>query len=136
MTYFNSFWHIISTMFWVFAFCAYLITLFSIISDLVRDRRLSGWAKAIWVLCLFFVPFLTALAYLLFRGRGMADRGVRQAKEDQQRAEDYIREVAGTSPADEIAKLQSLLESGVISQEEFQQLKSSVLTADRQHSAV
>lgn len=132
MNYFNSFWHIIWTMFWVFAFCAYLVALFSIITDLFRDRGLKGWMKAIWLICLFFLPFVTALAYLIFRGRGMAQRGAKQAEQDQQRAETYIRDVAGNSASasDEIAKAKSLLDNGTISQQEYEQLKARALAAD------
>ncbi len=127
MDYFNSFWHIIWTMFWVFAFVAYLIALFSIITDLFRDKDLSGIAKAVWVIFLFFLPFLTALIYLIARGDGMARRSAKEAKASQERANEYIREVAGTSPADEIAKAKGLLDAGVISSDEYERLKAAAL---------
>ncbi|QDP95912.1 hypothetical protein FOE78_08385 [Microlunatus elymi] len=130
MNYFNSFWHIIWTMFWVFAFCAYLIALFSIITDLFRDRGLKGWMKAIWLVCLFFLPFATALAYLIFRGRGMSQRSVKQAEENRQQAESYIRDVAGSSASDEIAKAKGLLDAGTITQQEYEQLKARALAGE------
>ena len=60
-----DFWGIVETFFWSFAFIAYLFALFAIIGDLFRDHKLNGWFKAIWILFLIFVPFLTALVYLL-----------------------------------------------------------------------
>ena len=136
MDYFNSFWHIIWTMFWIFAFCAYLVALFSIITDLFRDRELKGWMKAIWLVCLFFLPFLTALAYLIFRGRGMTQRGVKQAEQNQQQAETYIRGIAGTSASasDEIAKAKALLDAGTINQQEYEQLKARALADEAKTS--
>jgi hypothetical protein len=127
MPYLNSFWHVMWTMFWLFAFFAYIVALFSIITDLFRDRELSGWWKALWVIFLFFVPFLTALAYLIFRGRGMSERSDQQWRRDEKQTREYIRDVAGSSPADEITKLQALRDAGSITPEEFQQLKDAAL---------
>lgn len=127
MDYFNSFWHVIWAMFWMFAFVAYLIALFSIITDLFRDHELSGWVKAVWVIFLFFLPFLTALVYLIVRGDGMARRSAKEARANQERANDYIRDVAGTSASDEIAKAKSLLDAGTINQAEYDKLKAAAL---------
>ena len=125
-----DFWSTIWWFFTIFVFVAYLIALFSIISDLFRDRELSGVYKAIWLLFLIFVPFLTALVYLIFRGRGMGDRAERQAREAKAAADDYIRTVAG-GPASEIAQAKQLLDSGTISEAEFQSLKQSALDGSR-----
>ena len=59
---------------WAFVFACYLIVLFQIVSDLFRDRDLSGWWKAIWIVFLIIAPFLSALIYVIARGRGMAER--------------------------------------------------------------
>ncbi|MBU4556970.1 MAG: PLDc N-terminal domain-containing protein, partial [Actinobacteria bacterium] len=64
-------WSVIWSFFWVFAFIAYLIALFAVIGDLFRDHRLNGWWKALWIVLLVFVPFLTVLVYLVARGPGM-----------------------------------------------------------------
>ncbi|WP_025159391.1 SHOCT domain-containing protein [Leifsonia aquatica] len=127
MSFWDNFWNIIWLFFWSFAFIAYLFALFSIISDLFRDHKLNGWWKALWILFLIFVPFLTALVYLIARGPGMAERSQRDAKQAQSAADQYIRQVAGTSPADEIAKAKALLDSGAITPEEFAHLKSVAL---------
>ena len=124
----DEFWNIIWLFFWGFAFVAYLMALFSVIGDLFRDRELNGWWKALWIICLIFIPFLTVLIYLIARGRGMAERTARSAKAASDATDSYIRDVAGTSPSDEIAKAQSLLTAGTISQSEFEQIKKHALS--------
>ena len=125
-----DFWSSIwDTIWWAltfFVFIAYLLALFSIITDLFRDHKLSGWAKAVWLVFLIFLPFLTALAYLVFRGPGMAERSIGQQRAAQQAADDYIRSVAG-GPAGEIAQAKQLLDSGAISQSEFDAIKAAAL---------
>ncbi|MCD0180352.1 SHOCT domain-containing protein [Micrococcus luteus] len=130
MDFWSTIWDAIWWFFTIFVFVAYLIALFSIISDLFRDRELSGVYKAIWLLFLIFIPFLTALVYLIFRGRGMGDRAERQTREAKAAADDYIRTVAG-GPASEIAQAKQLLDSGTISEAEFQSLKQSALDGSR-----
>jgi hypothetical protein len=110
-----------------FAFVAYLMVMFIIISDLFRDRDTSGWVKAVWIVALIFLPLLTSLVYLIARGGGMAERGARQAEAMKQAQDAYIRDVAGSSPADQIEKAKALLESGAISQQEFDRLKAKAL---------
>lgn len=112
----------------MFAYVAYLITLFTIIADLFRDRELSGWAKALWLLFLFFLPFITALVYLIARGDSMARRSAALGKQNQQAMDDYIRQVAGSTPSDEIAKAKALLADGSITQDEYERLKAAALT--------
>jgi len=127
MDFWNNFWNIIWFFFWAFAFIAYLFALFAVIGDLFRDHKLSGWWKAVWIICLVFVPFLTVLIYLIARGNGMAVRSQRSAQQAQQAADQYIKTVAGSSPADEIAKAKSLLDSGTITQQEYEALKARAL---------
>lgn len=122
----SNIWDIIWSMFTIFVFVAYLIALFSIISDLFRDHKLNGWVKALWFVCLIFVPFVTALVYLIVRGRGMGERAGRQAEEAKTAADDYIRSVAG-GPAEEIARAKELLDSGAITEDEFASLKQAAL---------
>ena len=84
----------------IFAFIAYLMVLFSIIIDLFwRDRETSGWVKAIWVIFLIVFPYITALVYLIARGKGMAERSRDAAVAAKRDADEYIREAAGKSPA-------------------------------------
>jgi hypothetical protein len=123
----SNFWSVIWLFFWSFAFVAYLFALFAIISDLFRDHKLNGWWKALWIIFLIFVPFLTALVYLIARGPGMAERNQKEARQYQAATDDYIRQVAGSSPADEIAKAKALLDSGAITPDEFAHLKAHAL---------
>lgn len=126
-----SFWSTIwDTIWWFitfFVFIAYLMALFSIISDLFRDRKLNGWVKAIWFVFLIFIPFLTALVYLIARGSGMAERTVASQQAAEHAANSYIKSVAGSSPASEIAQAKQLLDSGAITQAEYEHLKSKAL---------
>jgi hypothetical protein len=102
--------------------------LITIMIDIFRDHELSGWAKAAWVFFLIFVPFLTALIYLIARGHGMRDRAIQHQAELQKASEQYIKHVAGTSPVDELHKLSELKDKGSISQEEYDKLKAQIVT--------
>ncbi|MBS1697390.1 MAG: SHOCT domain-containing protein [Actinobacteria bacterium] len=129
MHFWSSFLDILWWSLTVFVFIAYLMALFSIISDLFRDRELNGWAKAVWLVFLVFLPFLTALVYLIARGKGMGERSQQQAAAAQTAAEDYIRSVSGTaaSPVEEIERAQQLRAAGAISDAEFESLKQAAL---------
>ncbi len=120
----DFFWLLI----WSFFFVFYLMILFQIIGDLFRDKELSGWLKALWIVALILVPFLTALIYLIARGRGMAERQAGQVQQAQAATDSYIKEVAGRgNPAEQIATAKSLLDDGAITTAEFDQLKAAAL---------
>jgi signal transduction histidine kinase len=112
---------------WAFVFFTYLFALFAVISDLFRDHQLNGWWKAVWIIFLIFVPFLTLLIYLIARGKGMAQRSAAQARQFKAAQDDYIKSVASSSPAEEIAKAKSLLDSGAITQAEYDHIKAKAL---------
>lgn len=120
-------WELIWFMIMVFMFMAYLMALFTIIGDLFRDRELHGGAKAIWLIALVLVPFITAVAYLILRGSGMAERQQAQVSQAKAATDDYIRTVAAASPADEIAKAKALLDAGTISASEYEALKARAI---------
>ena len=122
-----SFWDIVWFIFISFVFIAYLMVLFSIIADLFRDPDVSGGMKAVWVIALVFLPFLTALIYLISRGKGMAERSARQVEAAQHQQDAYIRQVAGSSSADQIEKGRVMLEQGAITPAEFERLKEKAL---------
>ena len=124
----TPFWDTIWQILVVFVLVAYLIVLFQIIVDLFRDRKMGGFAKAIWFLGLIFVPVLTALLYILFRGRGMSERQIEAVREARAETDAYIRSVAGSKSASEqIADAKSLLDSGAITSDEFARLKAKAL---------
>jgi hypothetical protein len=123
----SNFWDVLWLIASTFFFVAYLIVLFQIIIDLFRDAELGGGSKVVWLLGLIFLPVLTAILYILARGRGMAERqrvAMQRAKSD---TDAYIREVAGKSPADQIADAKALLDAGTINPEEFARLKAKAL---------
>jgi fatty acid desaturase len=101
-----SFWEVIWFIVITFAFVAYLMVLFSILTDLFRDHALNGWLKAAWMLALIFVPFLTALVYVIARGKGMAERQASEYADVKKEQEAYIRQGAGEmSPLRSLAAL-------------------------------
>ncbi len=108
-------------------FVSYLVVLFQVVSDLMRDPDLGGLSKLVWIVLLLFLPLLTALVYIFVRGRGMAERqreALQRAKAD---SDAYIRSVAGKSPAAQIAEAKALLDNGTISADEYARLKAKAL---------
>nr|WP_200172396.1 SHOCT domain-containing protein [Tomitella cavernea] len=123
-----SFWESIWLIIVVFAFVCYLMVLWTIITDLFRDHKLSGWWKAVWVICMFIFPLLTALVYLVARGQGMAERQREAIAAAKNAQDDYIRNVVQqTGPAQQIADAKALLDDGTISQDEFDTIKTKAL---------
>jgi hypothetical protein len=123
-----SFGQVLLAVLEVFLFAAWLMILFVIIGDLFRDHTISGWAKALWVVFLIFVPFLAALVYLVARGDGMRERALAAQKHQQQEVDAYIRQTAGAgSTADELTKLSELHDKGKLSDQEWEQAKAKLV---------
>jgi putative oligomerization/nucleic acid binding protein/phospholipase D-like protein len=122
-----SFGELLLVVLEIFFFVVWIWILITILTDLFRDHELSGWAKAAWVLFLVFIPFLTALIYLIARGEGMRDRALRAQAEAKHHMDAYIREQAHVSPADELHKLNDLKDKGAITAEEFDRAKAKLL---------
>jgi len=122
-----SFWDIIWFIIVSFAFIAYLMIMFNILTDLFRDRSTSGGVKAVWVVCLVIFPLITSVVYLVVRGGGMAERQASAFDAAKSAQDDYIKNVAGASPAQHLAEAKGLLDAGTISQEEFESLKAKAL---------
>ncbi|MDM0019822.1 SHOCT domain-containing protein [Variovorax saccharolyticus] len=123
----SNFWDLIQLLLSTFVLIVYLLILFQIIGDLFRDSELGGGAKVLWIIGLVIIPGLTAIIYIVTRGRGMAERqraSLQRAKSD---TDAYIREVAGKSPAEHIADAKALLDAGTITKEEFERLKAKAL---------
>jgi hypothetical protein len=118
-----SFANFLVDVFTVFMFVVWLWLLFMVFSDLFRRRDISGWEKALWIVFMILTPYIGALAYLIFQGRGMADRSVQQAHQTR----DELRRVAGFSVADEIDKLDRLKNSGSITAEEYARLRARLI---------
>jgi len=111
----------------IFFFVIWIWILITILSDLFRDHELSGWAKAAWVLFLVYIPFLTALIYLIARGAGMRDRSIKAQADAKKHFDEYVRTQARSTPADELHKLNDLKEKGALSAEEFDRAKAKLL---------
>ena len=125
----NSFGEVLLWSFWFFIWIAAIMVWFRCIFDLFSDSELSGWAKAGWSIVLIFLPWLGALIYLIARGKSMTKRQMSAMAEKQAAQADYIQRVAGTSPnaASQIADAKALLDSGTITQSEFDGLKAKAL---------
>jgi hypothetical protein len=127
MSLWESLWDVLVLMFWAFVFISALFAVIMVLTDLFRDRALNGWAKAAWIAFLVFVPLLTSLIYLIARGGSMTDRINDEARANRDATEAYIRQVAATSPVDEVAKAKALLDAGAITADEYADLKARAL---------
>jgi ABC-type multidrug transport system fused ATPase/permease subunit len=115
------------TMLWFFLFFIWIWLLITIFVDLFRSQDLSGWAKAGWVIFVIVLPLLGILFYLIFRGSSMHERALQQAQQQESDFRQYVQETAQTSSADQLTKLADLRDRGVITDDEFQQQKASIL---------
>ena len=120
----NIFW----TMILFFAWVAWIWIAVTVLIDVFRRRDISGWAKAAWVIFVIVLPFLGVLVYLIANHEGMADRGDKQAAASQAVLDDYVRKTAATGgPAGEIDTAKKLLDSGTITQAEFDAIKAKAV---------
>jgi hypothetical protein len=124
--------HALLTTLSIFFFVIWIWILITILSDLFRDHELSGWWKAVWVLFLVVIPFLTALIYLIARGNGMRERTIQAQADAKKEFDSYVRQAAGpgggASTADELEKLARLKAAGTITDAEFETQKTKLLS--------
>jgi hypothetical protein len=122
-------WDFFVWLFWFYVLIACIWIFITVIIDIFRDHTLNGWAKALWIIFLVFLPFLAAFIYLIARGSGMAQRRAAEVSQAQAANDQYIRSVAGggSSATAEIAKGKQLLDEGTITQAEFDTLKAKAL---------
>ena len=124
-----SFLDLIWTIIIIYALFVVIMMLFSIVADLFRDRELSGWAKAGWVLFLVVFPLIGILVYVIVRHEGMVARAAASQQAAKAEFDSYVKDVAAAGgPSQEIAAAKSLLDSGAISEEEFAALKAKALS--------
>jgi hypothetical protein len=116
------------TMFIFFAWVIWFFLLFRVFGDIFRRHDLSGWGKVGWTILVIIIPFVGVFIYLLVNSQGLAERDTSQAQKAQSQMDDYIRTTAGGSAA-EIEKAKQLLDSGAITQAEFDQIKAQALAA-------
>jgi Short C-terminal domain/Phospholipase_D-nuclease N-terminal len=128
---FNDNGSFLLAMFEFFLFFAWFMCLFWVLGDIFRSKDLGGGGKTLWVIFVILIPWLGILVYLIARGKGMQERQVEQARDMQAAQTEYIKSVAGSgsSAADQITSAKSLLDSGAITQAEFDALKAKALAS-------
>jgi hypothetical protein len=113
-------------LFWttvmIFAWVLWFMLLWRVYSDLFARQDIGGWAKTGWVVVTFLMPFLGVFIYLVSQGRGMAERADRAAARQRELSDAYIRSVAAEAGAEQVAKARELLQSGAITQDEFERM--------------
>jgi Phospholipase_D-nuclease N-terminal/Short C-terminal domain len=118
------------TMLIFFAFVVWLWILFTVIADLFRRHDTSGFMKVLWIIFIIVLPYLGVFVYLIAEHKGMTERAISSQKAAQSQFDDYVQSVAVKSdPTEQINKAKSLLDSGSITQAEFERLKQSALSA-------
>lgn len=118
------------TMLVIFAWIIWFWLLITVFSDLFRRHDTSGFTKVLWIIFVIVVPFLGVFIYLIVNNHGMSERSMAQAKAQQAQMDDYVRNVAGSGgAAAEIEKAKGLLDSGAITQAEFESMKAKALAA-------
>ncbi len=123
-----DFWDFIGAIFWFMLRVAWFWLLIAIVTDLFRDRNLSGWAKGLWCLFVILLPWLGVLVYLIARGGTMHERSLEHAQRSDQEFRRYVQDVAQPSGvADELAKLADLRDRNVISAADYEAAKAKTL---------
>ena len=122
------FLNIVWTMLVFFGLVIWLRLLFTVFADLFSRHDISGWGKAAWSVFAIVLPFVGVLAYLGTQGKQMAERNAKRVQAAQAQADDYVRQTAGSGgPATEIEKAKQLLDSGAITQAEFDAIKAKAV---------
>ena len=123
-----TFWDALWTIFIFFLWILWFFLLFKIVFDVFRRHDIGGGKKTVWLLFILFLPFIGAFAYIVANGDGIAQRDAERAQAAQTQFNDYVQSVAG-GPAQEIDKAKQLLDSGAITQAEFDSLKAKALAS-------
>jgi hypothetical protein len=111
-----------------FAWVIWFWLLITVFADLFRRHDISGWGKTGWIILVILIPYFGVFIYLIAEHEGMAKRNIASAQQSQQQFDDYVKNVASTGdPASQIADAKKLLDSGAITQEEFEALKKKAL---------
>ena len=117
------------TMFVFFAFIIWFWILITVFADVFRRKDTTGFSKVLWCIFVIALPYLGVFIYLIANHEGMAERNMKQAKAQQAQMDEYVKSVAGSGgAAAEIEKAKALLDSGAISQAEFDSIKAKALT--------
>ncbi|HEY2283872.1 MAG TPA: PLDc N-terminal domain-containing protein [Solirubrobacteraceae bacterium] len=116
------------TMLIFFAFVIWIWILITVLIDIFRRHDTSGFAKVLWIIFIIVLPYLGVFVYLIAEHKGMTERAIKQQEAAQSQMDKYVQSVAAqTDPAEQIAKAKGLLDSGTITQTEFDQIKQKAL---------
>jgi Phospholipase_D-nuclease N-terminal len=115
------------TMLIFFGFVIWLWILFAVLGDILRRHDASGWIKVLWIVFVVVLPFLGVFVYLIAEHGGMTERAIERERAAQKQSDEYVRSVARSSPAEQIAQAKQLLDGGTITQAEFDQVKEQAL---------
>ena len=121
------FLEVLWTMILFFAWLAWLWIVVTVLVDLFRRDDIGGWGKAGWVVFVIVLPLLGVLVYLIAQHDGMRERGIKEVRAQREELDQYVRMAAAGGPATEIEKAKSLLDSGAITQAEYDALKAKAL---------
>ena len=111
-----------------FLFVIWIWILITVFADIFRRRDIGGGMKAVWIIFVILLPYLGVFIYLIAEGHHMAERNAEQMSAVRAQQDEYIKSVAASaSPADQILQAKSLLDSGAITQAEFDGLKAKAL---------
>jgi hypothetical protein len=125
-TFLDFFWSMLVFSLWIMWFWL----LFTVWGDIFRRDDTSGGSKALWLVFTILLPFLGVFIYLLTQNDGMTKRNMARAQKQRSQFDEYVRDTAGSGgggAAEEIARGKELLDRGVITQEEFNVLKTNAL---------
>ncbi|HEV3351686.1 MAG TPA: SHOCT domain-containing protein [Acidimicrobiales bacterium] len=119
------------SMLYFFLFFIWIWLLISVFGDIFRSRDLSGWSKALWSFFVIFLPYLGVFVYLIARGHKMGEHAVEAAQAQDAAFRSYVQEAASTAPtdADQLAKLATLHDQGVLDDTEYARMKAKVTAA-------
>jgi hypothetical protein len=116
------------SMLYFFLFFIWIMLLFRVFADIFRSHDMGGVAKTLWFLFVIAVPFLGVFIYVIVRGQSMGERDIAQIQSQQEAFKSYVQQTASTgSTADELAKLAELMNSGALTQAEYDSAKAKVL---------
>jgi hypothetical protein len=115
------------TMLVFFGFVIWLWILFAVLGDILRRHDASGWIKVLWIVFVVVLPFLGVFVYLIAEHGGMTERSIEREQTAQKQSDEYVRSVAQSGPAEQIAQAKHLLDSGTITQAEFDRVKEQAL---------
>ncbi|MCH7789284.1 MAG: SHOCT domain-containing protein [Acidobacteria bacterium] len=115
------------SMFWFFLIFIWIWLLITVFADIIRSKDLDGWSKAAWTIGIIVLPYLGVFIYLIARGGSMTDRTIEQVNKQEEATQAYIRDVAGSGSADELAKLAELHKAGTLDDAEYTAAKAKVI---------